>query len=97
MIYGQKHDFLKRTIKRRIFTLFLGFFWPDINSKKFKNITFRLNSTRAIDWCMNCHIWLRKYFRHFFDKGPPFGENSAKIFSQPNMTIHTPIESPCQV
>ena len=49
VILGQKYDFLKRPIKRRIFTLFLGFFWPDIDSKKFKNITFRLNSTRAID------------------------------------------------
>jgi hypothetical protein len=26
LILGQKHD------ERRIFTLFLGFFWPDINT-----------------------------------------------------------------
>jgi hypothetical protein len=33
-------------------------------------MTFRLSSTRAIDWCMNCHIWMRKNFRLFFGKGP---------------------------
>ena len=42
LIQGQKHDFLKRPIKRRIFTLFLGFFWPDINSKKLKTTNFDL-------------------------------------------------------
>ncbi len=65
-----KDDFLKRPIKRRILTQFLGFFWPDINLKKFKNIIFRLNSTRAIDWCMNCHSWIGKIFDFFFGKGP---------------------------
>ena len=63
-----KHDFLKRPIKRRIFTLFLGYFWPDFTPKKFKNILFRLNSTRAIDWCMNYHIPLWKNFGTFFTK-----------------------------
>jgi hypothetical protein len=43
--------------------MFLRFFCPDINTKKFKNNIFRLNSTRAIDWCMNLLIWMRKKFR----------------------------------
>ncbi len=37
---GQKHDFLKRPIKRRILTLFLGLFWLDINSKNLKTSYF---------------------------------------------------------
>jgi hypothetical protein len=39
-----------------ILTLFLGFFWADTTQKKFGNNIFRPNSTRAIDWCVNCHI-----------------------------------------
>jgi hypothetical protein len=30
-------------------------FWPYISSKFFINNIIRLNSTRAIDWCINCH------------------------------------------
>jgi hypothetical protein len=45
-----------------ILALFLGFFWSAISSKNFRNNIFRLNSTRAIDWCMNYHAWLGKKF-----------------------------------
>jgi len=92
-----KHNFLESPIKRRNFTLILGFFWPDINSKKFKNNIFRLNSTRAIDWCINCHIWMIKNFSTIFTigKGGPLPKKKSKIFSHPHMTIYTPIDSPC--
>ena len=69
LILGPKHDISKRHLKRCILTLFFRFFWPEITSKKFKSNKFRLNSTRAIDWCMNFHIWVRKNFRIFFGKG----------------------------
>jgi hypothetical protein len=35
-ILGPKHDFLKRPLKRRILTLFLGIFWPEIRTEIFK-------------------------------------------------------------
>jgi hypothetical protein len=70
LILGPKHDISKRHLKRCILTLFLRLFWPKITSKKFKSNIFRLNSTRAFDWCMNCHISLRKNFQIFFGKGP---------------------------
>ena len=65
LILGPKHDISKRRLKRRILTLFLRFFWLEITSKKFKSNIFQLNSTRAIDLCMNCHILLRKNFGQF--------------------------------
>jgi hypothetical protein len=65
LILGPKHDISKRRLKRRILTWFLRFFWADTTQKNFGNNIFRLNSTRAIDWCMNCHIWLRKNFGPF--------------------------------
>ena len=65
LILVPKHDISKRRLKRRILTWFLRFFWPENTSKKFKSNSFRLNSTRAIDWCMNCHISMRKNFRLF--------------------------------
>ena len=70
LILDPKHDISKRRLKRRILTWFLGFFWPEITSKKFKSNIFRLNSTRAIDWCMICHISMRKNFDFFFGEGP---------------------------
>jgi hypothetical protein len=80
------------SFKNTYLNTFLRFFWPEITSKNF------INSTRAFDWCMNCHIWMRKIFRFFFDAYfHPFGENRVKFFSHPNMTIHTSIDSPCRV
>ncbi len=75
---------MKCPLKRCIFIRFLGFFWPDINSKKFKNITFRLNSTRAIDWCINSHICLRKNLLNFHYKGGPLPKKKSNIFSYPS-------------
>jgi hypothetical protein len=94
---SQKHDFSKYNLKLRILTLFLGFFRPKIAQKKIRNSIFLINSTRAFDWCMNIPTGSKKY-RLFFGKGPPlYGQKLTKNFSQPNMTIHTPIESPCRV
>ena len=41
-------------------------FWPYISSNFFINNIIRLNSTRAIDWCINCHVLFKKKF-NFFD------------------------------
>ena len=71
LILDPKHDISKRRLKRRILTWFLRFFWPEITSKKFKSNIFRLNSTRAIDWCMNCHISISQLFlldKYLLDK-----------------------------
>jgi hypothetical protein len=38
LIQGQKHDFLRRPLKRVILTLFLGFFWPDFTQEKIKKL-----------------------------------------------------------
>jgi hypothetical protein len=54
LILGPKHDISKRRLKRRILSLFKKFFWPEITSKKFESNIFRLNSKRAIDWCIDC-------------------------------------------
>jgi hypothetical protein len=32
-ILGPKHDFSKRPLKRRMLTMFLGFFWREITTK----------------------------------------------------------------
>ena len=81
LILDPKHDISKRRLKRRILTWFLRFFWPEITSKKFKSNIFRLNSTRAIDWCINCHIWLRKKFYSIFTiRGDPYQKKSRKFF-----------------
>ena len=66
LILDPKHDISKRRIKIRILTWFLRFFWPEITSKKFKSNIFPLNSTMAIDWCMNCCIWMKQKFGSFF-------------------------------
>jgi hypothetical protein len=64
----KKTKFIKKV---SIFTPFLVFFRPDI-TMKFLNCMVLINSTKAFDWCMNCHIRLRTFFR-FFGKYPPFG------------------------
>jgi hypothetical protein len=52
------------------FSAFLG---QKSLKKKFGSNIFRLKLTRAIDWCMNCHIWLRKNFDPFLPKrGDPY-------------------------
>jgi hypothetical protein len=56
--------FMHMHINAKIFCFF-GFF-GHINSKFFINYTNRLNSTRAIDWCINFHAWLEKKFEFFF-------------------------------
>jgi hypothetical protein len=61
---------------------YLRFFWPEITSKKFKSNIFRLNSTRAIDWCMNCRIWMKKKFSSIFTiRGDPYQKKVEIFFS----------------
>ena len=83
LILDPKHDISKRRLKRCILTWFLRFFWPEITSKIFESNIFRLNLIRAIDWCMNCHIWMRKIFVLFFSKrGDPY-QKEVEIFWRP--------------
>jgi hypothetical protein len=39
----------------------------------------------------------QKIFDFFLVRVPPYSENRVKIFSLPDMTIHTPLDSPCRV
>ena len=48
----------KKTYFYKVFRIFLARY----HFKKIKNNKFPLNSTRTIDWCMNCHIWMIKKF-----------------------------------
>jgi hypothetical protein len=82
LILDPKHGISKRRLKRRILTWFLRFFWPEITSKKFKSNIIRLNSTRAIDWCMNYRIWMKKKFSSFFTiRGDPYQKKVENFFS----------------
>ena len=49
-----------------IIMLFLVFFGPEIDVKISKNNTFLINSTRAIDWCMNCYDLMQKKLKFFW-------------------------------
>jgi hypothetical protein len=40
---------------------------------------------------------LRENFYQFLLYGRTLSKKNMKIFPQPDMTIHTPIESPCRV
>jgi hypothetical protein len=81
LILGPKHDISKRRLKRRILTWFLRFFWPEITSKKFESNIFRLNSTRAIDWRIDCPISMRKKFYSIFTiRGEPYQKKGRKFF-----------------
>jgi hypothetical protein len=75
-----KHEISKRHLKKHIFTRFLRFFLADITSNIFKSNIFLIDSTRAFDWCINCHIWMREKFRLFLVRVPPYGENRVKFF-----------------
>jgi len=39
----------------------------------------------------------KKNFEFFLVRVPPYVEKLTKIFFYPNMTIHTPLDSPCRV
>ena len=81
LIFDPKHDISKRCLKRCILTWFLRFFWPEITSKIFESNIFRLNSIRAIDWCMNCHMSKRKNFYTIFTiRGDPYHKKSQNFF-----------------
>ncbi len=60
-----------------IFRLFLA----RNHFKKFKNIIFRLNSTKAFDWFITCHILMRKKIYSLFTiRGGPLLKKKSKIF-----------------
>jgi hypothetical protein len=78
-----------RTQVKPQYQLFLGSSdWVYITSDLFQNIIFQLYSTRAFDWCINCH---NRFFTNSLTK------KMSKTFPLPHMTIKTPIESPCRV
>jgi hypothetical protein len=52
----------------------------DLLQKKFKNNIFRLNSKRDIDWCMNCHVWIRNYFYSNWTIRDPYQKKSRKFY-----------------
>jgi hypothetical protein len=37
--------------------VFKGCFWPEGTTNIFKINISLINSTRAFDWCINCHTW----------------------------------------
>ncbi len=37
--------------------VFKGYFWPEGTTNIFKINISLINSTRAFDWCINCHTW----------------------------------------
>jgi hypothetical protein len=55
-ILGQKHDFLKRPLKRRILILFLGIFCPEISTEIFKTIYSR----KEVTFSKELLYWFKK-------------------------------------
>ena len=48
---------------------------------KYWNSRFRTNMTWAFDWCMNCHISMRKNFGPFLpNRGDPYHKKSPNFF-----------------
>ena len=73
--------FFKTSFKMTYFNAVFGLFRPKITQKKFRSNIFRLNSTRAFDWCMNWTIWIRKNFGPFLPyRGDPYQKKSRKFF-----------------
>jgi hypothetical protein len=69
-------------------------FWT---SNYYKHFQKQPKSTLAIEWCMNCHICMKKHFGQFSRGGGPSQKLNRKFFLHRNMTIHTPFDSPCRV
>ena len=70
----------ENVIKLTYFCFVFVLFWPKIIQKKFKSNKFRLNSTRAFDWYINCHIWLKINFGPFLPiRGDPY-QKKVEIF-----------------
>ena len=69
------------------------YFWNNSNIEIMKIyympwILFMINSTRAFDWFMNCHMWLRKSFGSFCRLMGTLTKKQSKIFSHPDMRIY---------
>ncbi len=85
------------SVKKVKNSYFFEYFSTKNTPKLFKSNRNRLNSTRAFEWCINCHASAIFDFFVFFGKGPPLCKKWTKIFFWRNMTIYTPFESPCRV
>ena len=72
----------QNVIKNNVFIRCFSAFSGQKSLKKNLEATyFEHNSTRTFDWCINCHILLRKKFWLFFlVRVPPFGKNRPKFF-----------------
>ena len=71
------------------FRHFWSLFEPDFKINNFKNNMFRMNSIRAFDWCMNCHIWMNIFFSLFWIKGGTLTKKKLKIFFFKNDNSYT--------
>ena len=90
MIY---QTFIWKTYFNAVFRLY----WPKNHYKLIKKQHISINSSRAFHWCMNFSYLDEKNCSYFFCEGSPYGQNGPKFFSDPDITIHTPIDSPCRV
>jgi hypothetical protein len=79
-------DFVKKVKNSYFFTIFRIFL--DINTLKlYKNNRNLVNSTRAFEWCINYHVWMKTFFFGkiekftFFENFKNFCQNSLKILS----------------
>ena len=62
---------------------FWSFFEPDFKINNSWNNMFQINSIRAFDWCMNCHIMVKYFFSIFLMKrGDPYQKNIKNFFFQ---------------
>jgi hypothetical protein len=73
------------------------FFSPKWPHKIFESNTNRLNLTWAFEWCINYDCNTNYFFLRFFGIDSILGKKLTKIISRPNMIIHAPFESPCQI
>ncbi len=89
LILGQKHDFLKHPIRRLIFTLFLGYFWSDVNSKKFKKhyISTKLDRGYRLVYKLS-YMDKKNILLYFYYKGDPY--QKLYSLSNSNFMIYLP-------
>jgi hypothetical protein len=73
-----KSDFSKRRLKDTYFYAVFRLFSARNRNKYF--FIFLINSTRAIDWRMNCHTSIRKNYGQFLHKGEALTKKKLEIF-----------------
>ena len=62
----------QNVIKLTYFCFVFRLFLAKNHSKKIGSNTFRLNSTGAFEWCINCYIWLKINFGQFLPIRDPY-------------------------